>query len=214
MDEDAFADKREQMVTLQLQARGIRDPRVLAALRAVPRHQFVSEELRERAYEDVALPLGVAGATISQPVVVAWMLEALAARATDRALEIGAGSGYAAAVLARLAREVFALERDPKLARLARDRLAALGVDNAVVEAGDGSAGWPAHAPYDVVLVSAAAPAVPQALLAQLAPGGRLVLPVGAPGGLQTLVRIERGRDGRIETRELGAVQFVPLVAG
>ena len=213
MNDVAFADKLEQMVTLQLEARGIGDARVLAAMRAVPRHEFVSGELRDRAYDDCALPLGVAGATISQPIVVAWMLEALGVRESDRALEVGAGSGYAAALLGRLAREVFALERDAELARAARERLAALDAGNVVVASGDGSAGWAAHAPFDAILVSAAAPSVPDALVAQLAPGGRLVLPVGAPGQ-QTLVRIARGRDGALDRRELGAVQFVPLVTG
>jgi protein-L-isoaspartate(D-aspartate) O-methyltransferase len=199
------------MVTLQLQARGIRDARVLAAMRAVPRHEFVSEDQIELAYEDRALPIGE-GQTISQPYVVAWMLEALAVRAEDRALEVGAGSGYAAAILSRLAHAVFAIERDPALAREARRRLAAIGAANVELVAGDGNLGWPERAPFDVILVSAAAPRVPPALVEQLADGGRLVLPVRGAHGDQTLLRIERRADGGLDTRDLGAVQFVPLV--
>jgi protein-L-isoaspartate(D-aspartate) O-methyltransferase len=199
------------MVTLQLEARGIRDPRVLAAMREVPRHQFVSDEQVELAYEDCALPIGK-GQTISQPYVVAWMLEALALRAEDRALEVGAGSGYAAAILSRLARAVFAIERDPALVREAQRRLRAIGAANVELAAGDGNLGWPEHAPFDAILVSAAAPRVPPALIDQLAAGGRLVLPVRAAHGDQTLLRIERRADGGLDTRDLGAVQFVPLV--
>jgi protein-L-isoaspartate(D-aspartate) O-methyltransferase len=199
------------MVTLQLEARGIRDPRVLAAMREVPRHQFVSEEQVELAYEDCALPIGE-GQTISQPYVVAWMLEALALRAGDRALEVGAGSGYAAAILSRLVRAVFAIERDPALVREARRRLALVGAANVELAAGDGSLGWPEHAPFAAILVSAAAARVPPALLEQLAPRGRLVLPLRGPQRDQTLLRIERRADGGLDTSDLGPVQFVPLV--
>ncbi|HXZ84738.1 MAG TPA: protein-L-isoaspartate(D-aspartate) O-methyltransferase [Myxococcota bacterium] len=208
-----FADRREQMVTLQLEARGIRDPRVLAAMREIPRHQFVSEDQLELAYDDCALPIGE-GQTVSQPYVVAWMLEALELCASDRALEVGAGSGYAAAVLSRLARAVFAVERDPELVQAARGRLAALGVRNVELASGDGSLGWPEHAPFDAILVSAAAARVPPALVEQLAPGGRLVLPVRDERGGQSLLRLRRKPDGALETRELGPVQFVPLVPG
>jgi len=199
------------MVTLQLEARGVRDPRVLAAMREVPRHLFVSAEQVDLAYEDCALPIGE-GQTISQPYVVAWMLEALALRADERALEVGAGSGYAAAILSRLARAVFAIERDPALVDAARRRLAAIGAANVELAAGDGSLGWPERAPFDAILVSAAAPRVPPALLEQLAAGGRLVGPVRSPQGDQSLLRIERRADGGLDTRDLGAVQFVPLV--
>ncbi|HXX47587.1 MAG TPA: protein-L-isoaspartate(D-aspartate) O-methyltransferase [Myxococcota bacterium] len=206
-----FADRRAQMVTLQLEARGVRDPRVLAAMREVPRHLFVSAEQVDLAYEDCALPIGE-GQTISQPYVVAWMLEALALRADERALEVGAGSGYAAAILSRLARAVFAIERDPALVDAARRRLAAIGAANVELAAGDGSLGWPERAPFDAILVSAAAPRVPPALLEQLAAEGRLVGPVRSPQGDQSLLRIERRADGGLDTRDLGAVQFVPLV--
>jgi len=199
------------MVTLQLEARGIRDPRVLAAMREVPRHLFVSADQIDLAYEDCALPIGE-GQTISQPYVVAWMLEALALRADECALEVGAGSGYAAAILSRLARAVFAIERDPALVDAARRRLAAIGAANVELAAGDGSLGWPERAPFDAILVSAAAPRVPPALLEQLAAGGRLVGPVRGPQGDQSLLRIERRADGGLDTRDLGAVQFVPLV--
>ncbi|HTO68285.1 MAG TPA: protein-L-isoaspartate(D-aspartate) O-methyltransferase [Myxococcota bacterium] len=207
-----FADRRRQMVTHQLEARGIRDARVLAAMRDAPRHEFVSEEQLDLAYEDRALPTA-RGQTISQPFVVALMLEALDTRPQDRALEVGAGSGYAAALLARLVREVFAIERDPELAEQAVQRLARLGVANVELVCGDGARGWPERAPFDAVLVSAAAPRVPPALLEQLAPGGRLVVPVRASGGGQTLLRIERRADGELDTRDLGPVMFVPLVS-
>jgi protein-L-isoaspartate(D-aspartate) O-methyltransferase len=210
LDARVVSRLREQMVARQLEDRGIGDARVLAAMREVPRHRFVSDDLADSAYADRALPIG-GGQTISQPYVVALMLEALAARAEDRALEVGAGSGYAAAVLARLVREVVAIERDPELALQAASRLAGLGITNVSVHAGDGTLGWPAQAPYDVILVSAGGPRVPPALEAQLAPGGRLVMPVGARSG-QSLLRLSRGSDGELSREDLGEVQFVPLV--
>ena len=195
----------------QIAARGVSDARLLAALHEVPRHLFVVPEQQESAYEDRALPLA-RGATISQPYMVALMLEALALDGSERALEVGAGSGYAAALLARLAREVFAIELDPELSADAARRLSALGVRNVTLRSGDGSGGWPEHAPFDAILVSAAAPTVPPALEAQLAALGRLVLPVGPATGSQLLVRIARLPDGSLERRELCEVQFVPLV--
>ena len=208
---DVFAANRRAMVEHQLRGRGIHGARVLGAMMEVPRHLFVSAEQVDLAYEDCALPIGE-GQTISQPYVVAWMLEALALRADERALEVGAGSGYAAAILSRLARAVFAIERDPALVDAARRRLAAIGAANVELAAGDGSRGWPERAPFDAILVSAAAPRVPPALLEQLAAGGRLVGPVRSPQGDQSLLRIERRADGGLDTRDLGAVQFVPLV--
>jgi protein-L-isoaspartate(D-aspartate) O-methyltransferase len=180
-------------------------------MRAVPRHAFVSPDQVELAYDDRALPIAP-GQTLSQPYVVALMLEALAVRAGDRALEVGAGSGYAAAVLSRLAREVFAIELDPELAATARRRLAELGCDNVELRSGDGSLGWAERAPFDAILVSAASAAVPPALESQLAPGGRLVIPVGSRRGDQSLLRIVRLAGGGFERSDLGEVQFVPLV--
>lgn len=212
MDEPAdAARRRERMVARHIEARGISNPRVLAALREVPRHAFVSPDQLDVAYDDMALPIA-RGQTLSQPYVVALMLDALELAASDRVLEIGAGSGYAAALLSRLAREVFALELDPELAALAQSRLRALGCSNVELRAGDGTLGWPERAPFDAILVSAAAAQVPPALEAQLAPGGRMVIPVGSRSGVQSLLRITRLASGDFERRELCEVQFVPLV--
>jgi protein-L-isoaspartate(D-aspartate) O-methyltransferase len=210
LDARTAARLRERMVAHQLEDRGVADSRVLAAMREVPRHLFVSDEQAEEAYDDRALPIG-GGQTISQPYVVALMLEALAVRPDDRALEVGAGSGYAAALLSRLAREVVAIERDPELCERARSRLADLGVANVELHAADGTLGWPAHAPFDAILVSAGGPRVPPALETQLAPGGRLVMPVGERRS-QLLLRVARRADGELERAELGEVAFVPLV--
>jgi len=204
------ARRRERMVARQLEARGIADPRVLAAIREVPRHSFVSPDQVELAYDDRALPIA-RGQTISQPYVVALMLEALALGASDRVLEVGTGSGYAAALLSRLTRTVFAIELDPELAERAKLRLAALGCANVELRSGDGRLGWPERAPFDAILVSAAAASVPPALEAQLAPRGRMVLPIGGDAG-QSLVRVARIDGDRFERRELCEVQFVPLV--
>jgi protein-L-isoaspartate(D-aspartate) O-methyltransferase len=205
-----FAALRREMVRRQLAARGISDRRVLAAMAEVPREAFVPERLAEFAYEDTPLPIEEEQ-TISQPYIVATMAEALELGPEDRVLEVGAGSGYAAAVLSRLAREVYAIERHAALARLAAERCARLGYTNVRVRHGDGTLGWPEHAPYDAIAVAAGGPDVPPALLEQLAPGGRLVIPIGTDPRLQTLVRVRR-RDGDFEREELGAVRFVPLV--
>jgi protein-L-isoaspartate(D-aspartate) O-methyltransferase len=198
------------MVHDDLRGRGVRDPQVLAAMLAVPREEFVPPELDDRAYADRPLPIGH-GQTISQPYIVALMTQALKLRPTDRVLEIGAGSGYGAAVLARLASEVYTVERLPELAEAARERLARLGFDNVRVRCGDGTLGWAAHAPYDAISVTAAAPAVPRALLAQLVIGGRLVMPIGGRGG-QRLVTITRTRADDCTIADLGPVEFVPLI--
>jgi protein-L-isoaspartate(D-aspartate) O-methyltransferase len=198
------------MVDEQLRARGIDDERVLAAMSTLPRNVFMPAPMRELAYEDHAVPIGF-DATISQPFVVGWMSEALALGGSERVLEIGTGSGYQAAVLSRLAREVYTIERVPVLARRARFTLRALGLDNVHVFVGDGSVGLLAHAPYDAIVVTAAAPSVPDELLAQLAPRGRLVVPVGA-AAMQTLRLIRRDDEGRVWSRDRGAVVFVPLV--
>jgi protein-L-isoaspartate(D-aspartate) O-methyltransferase len=199
------------MVASDIAGRGIRDERVLQAMREVPREAFVEPDCRARAYEDTPLPIGE-GQTISQPFVVALMLEAAGIHPNDRLLEVGAGSGYAAAVASRLAARVHALERHARLGEGARERLAQLGYDNVTVVVADGTKGWPAAAPFDVIIVSAGAPDVPQALETQLAPGGRLVMPVGRSGRAQVLVRIRRAADGHLEREELAPVSFVPLV--
>ncbi|MGH9889526.1 MAG: protein-L-isoaspartate(D-aspartate) O-methyltransferase [bacterium] len=199
------------MVERQIAARGVRDERVLAALREVPRERFVPLEYAAEAHADRALPLA-AGQTISQPYVVAWMVEALSLTAADRVLEVGTGSGYAAAVLSRIAVEVHTIERLAELGQSARERLAALGYANVHVHIGDGSLGWPSAAPFDAILVSAGAPAVPPTLLSQLAPDGRLVIPVGSANLGQRLLRITRREADRLEREDLGDVSFVPLV--
>jgi protein-L-isoaspartate(D-aspartate) O-methyltransferase len=198
------------MVRTQIEVRGVRDERVLAALREVPRHRFVPEDLAHAAYEDGPLPIGH-GQTISQPYIVAVMTELLAPGADDVVLEVGTGSGYQAAVLSRLAARVYSIEIVPQLAQSARERLEALGYTNVEVITGDGWAGLPAEAPFDGILVAAAPPEVPQALLDQLAVGARLVIPVGQ--WEQDLRVYERTPDG-IDQRTLFGVRFVPLVHG
>ena len=199
------------MIRTQIAGRGVRDPRVLAALVAVPRERFVADELAEFAYEDAPLPIEE-GQTISQPYIVALMVAALELRGDERVLEIGTGSGYAAAVLAHLAREVYTVERHEALAEIARRRLAELGCANVHVRHGDGTLGWPEHAPYDAIVVAAGGPDVPATLREQLAIGGRLVMPVGATARLQTLVRVRRTGEDTYERETLGECRFVPLV--
>ena len=202
--------RREAMVREQLQARGIRSPALLAAFRSVPRERFVGPEEQAVAYDDRALPIA-AHQTISQPYVVALMIDALGLTPHDHVLEVGAGSGYAAAIMSRLAHDVVAVELVPVLAESAAARLAELGYDNVRVIVGDGSTGAEPEAPFDAVCVSASAPSVPQALVDQLRPGGRLVVPVGSTSE-QQLVRVRRRLDGRVTSREFGAVRFVPLL--
>ena len=207
---DASA-RRRTMVERQIAARGITDERVLAAMARVPREAFLPEEMAEFAYEDTPLPIE-ADQTISQPFIVALMCEALELGPDARVLEVGTGSGYAAAVLAELAREVYTVERHEVLAALARRRLAGLGYANVHVLHGDGSRGWPEHAPYDGIVVAAGGPAVPPPLREQLAVGGRLVIPVGEEVHLQELVRVRRRSATEYATEHLGGVRFVPLV--
>jgi protein-L-isoaspartate(D-aspartate) O-methyltransferase len=202
---------REHMVRAHVAGRGIRDAALLAAMRQVPREAFLPPELAEFAYEDTPLPIA-RGQTISQPYIVALMTAALALRPQDRVLEIGTGSGYAAAVVSRIAREVYTIERHAELAEAAGARLRDLGFRNVHVLHGDGTLGWPAHAPYDAIVVTAGGPAIPEALLAQLAVGGRLVIPVGEDRTLQTLVRVTRAADGTLRREDLGDVRFVPLI--
>jgi protein-L-isoaspartate(D-aspartate) O-methyltransferase len=198
------------MVDRHIRARGVHDPRVLDALRTVPREAFVPPELADMAYDDRPLPIE-AGQTISQPYIVAVMTEALALEPGHRVLEIGTGSGYAAAVLAHIAKQVYSVERHAELAEIARARLAKLGYSNAEVLCGDGTLGWSEHAPFDAIVVAAGGPDVPRALLDQLAIGGRLVIPVGT-GRAQELVRITRAGEAEYRREDLGAVQFVPLI--
>ncbi|MEY2714657.1 MAG: hypothetical protein RIT24_1000, partial [Planctomycetota bacterium] len=206
-----FTEQRAQMVERQLRARGIRDARVLGAMGEVPREKFVPARHHDLSYEDAPLPIEE-GQTISQPYIVALMVEAAKVAAGDRVLEVGAGSGYASAVLSRLAKEVFAIEWHQALATLAATRLELLGYDNVHTMHGDGTLGWPDRAPFDVIIVSAGGPDVPQPLLAQLAIGGRLVIPVGIDPRSQELLLITRTAEHAFDRSSLGSVQFVPLV--
>lgn len=208
-DDALFAGMRREMVLRQVAARGVRDGRVLAALGRVPRHLFVPKDLGDQAYEDRPLPIGH-GQTISQPYVVACMTELAAPGPADRVLEIGTGSGYQTAVLALLAGEVHTVERLPELHEAARERLAAMKMANVRAWLRDGSAGLPEHAPYDAVLVTAGAPELPEVLAAQVAEGGRIVAPVGPPGG-QWLVA-GRKSGGVLRLRRVFECRFVPLL--
>ena len=202
---------RKMLVKEQLVARGIKDPRVLAAMSMVPRELFVPEHLYDEAYEDRPLPIG-ASQTISQPYIVAFMVEALCLQGGEKILEVGAGSGYAAAVLSKIANEVFTIERIPRLVRLAADNLAASGCENVRVRHGDGSQGWIEEAPFDAILVSAGAPSVPTVLIQQLKIGGHIVVPVGQDLSCQELVRITRIADQEFEREDIAPVRFVPLI--
>ena len=204
----SYDEERERMIA-DLEARGVEDERVLEAMRQVPRHLFVEDGLRERAYDDTPLPIGDQQ-TISQPYMVACMTETVAPRPGERILEIGTGSGYQAAILAELGAHVVTVERLPTLAEGARHILGALGyLDRITIELADGTLGWPAGAPYDAIVVSAAAPGIPRPLLEQLTPDGRLVLPIGDED-LQTLVRLRRGPEGWSE-EYFGECRFVKL---
>jgi protein-L-isoaspartate(D-aspartate) O-methyltransferase len=203
-----YVQARERMVEEQLVSRGIRDPRVLRAMAKVPRHLFVESELWDRAYEDHPLPIG-ANQTISQPYMVALMVEALELKGTERVLEVGTGSGYAAAVLGELCAEVFTVEAVEELALKARTLLSSLGHRNVSVRMGDGTLGWEEYAPYDAIVISAAAPCIPRPLLDQLKIPGHLVFPMGEKE-LQTLVRIRKDTAG-IREEYLGECLFVQL---
>ena len=209
LDSPRDAELRARMVDRQCRARGVRDERVLAAMGRVRRHVFVPPGLREDAYTDHALGIGH-DQTISQPYMVASMTEAAAPRPSDRVLDVGTGSGYQAAVLAELAAEVYTIERLAPLALVAQEQLAAEGYHNIRFRVGDGSLGWPDAAPFDAIVVGAGAPVVPPALEAQLAEGGRLVVPVG-PGDDQQLMLVTR-HGPRFDRRSLYAVRFVPLI--
>ena len=206
---DAQADRRAAMVSVQIAARGIRDPRLLRAMHDLPRHEFLPEHVRAQAYDDRPLPIGE-GQTISQPYMVAAMTEAASIGGDDRVLDVGTGSGYQAAVLAWLGRSVVSIERRPALAAQARATARRLGIVNLVVLDGDGSEGVPVFAPYDAIMVAAGAPAVPASLVSQLADGGRLVIPIGS-AELQHVTVVRRDGDRLTEERREGCV-FVPLV--
>lgn len=208
---DAFVSERRDMVETQLKRRGLRDARVLAAMATVPRHLFVPGDQRGRAYWDGPLPIDF-GQTISQPYVVALTCELLDLKPEDTVLDIGAGSGYAAAVLAELAAHVVSIERLPELAQLARDNLAAAGYPDVEVLCADGTLGCPDKDPFDAIAVAAGAPAVPVSLKQQLKAGGRLVIPVGPSRRLQDLIRVRRISEDRFETDNLGGVAYVPLI--
>ena len=208
LDSPATRGARQRMVEEQISARGVRDPRVLEALRQIPRHRFVPPDFQQLAYDDTPLPIGY-GQTISQPYVVAFMTEALELQPQDRVLEIGTGSGCQAAVLSLLAREVYSMEIVEPLGRAAEARLKEMGYANVRVRIGDGYRGWPEAAPFDAIIVTAAPPDVPPALVAQLRPGGRMVVPVGRY--VQDLIRLRRTAKG-LERESLLPVRFVPMV--
>lgn len=212
-NQDSFATARGRMVTEQIAARGVRDPRVLRAMRDVPRHMFVPPADRNRAYEDTPLAIGN-GQTISQPYIVALMTELVRPQSNERALEVGTGSGYQAAVLSPLVSHVYTIEIVEPLARDAERRLKTLGYNNVTVRTGDGYAGWPELAPFDIIVVTAAADHVPPPLVEQLKPGGRLVIPVGSVFDVQTLLLIEKDSSGQTRTRQVAPVRFVPLRRG
>ena len=207
---DPWEAPRHRMVEKQIVAREVSHPATLAALRKVPRHRFVPRELLKLAYADQPLPIGL-GQTISQPYIVACMTEQIAPTREMRVLEIGTGSGYQAAVLAEICTEVFTIEIVPELGNQAATLLGELGYRNIRTRIGDGWAGWPEAAPFDAIIVTAAAETVPPPLLAQLKDGGRMVIPLGPAGGAQDLMLVTK-RDGRIETRPLIPVRFVPFV--
>jgi len=201
---------RERMIERDLIPRGIKDQRVLDAIRKVPRHLFVDSSQKMNAYEDHPLPIGE-GQTISQPFMVAWMTQILELTGTETVLEIGTGSGYQTAILAETAGRVFSIERVPSLVGKARKILDSLGYRNVLVKLSDGSLGWEEYAPYDRILVTAGSPSVPDPLLDQLAPGGILVIPVGG-NSVQELVRVRKKMDGSTRKERLGNVVFVPLI--
>ena len=202
-------EMRKDMVDTQIAARGITDKRVLAAFGKVPRHKFVPEDFQDAAYSDHPLPIGN-GQTISQPYMVALMTEKLALKDGERVLEIGTGSGYQLAILAELAKEVYSIERFENLAEAARAKMEALGYRNVVIRSGDGTLGWEEYAPYDGIVVTAAAPDIPQSLVRQLKQGGKLVIPVG--GAFGQILMVVTKEEGSIKTEEICGCVFVPLI--
>jgi protein-L-isoaspartate(D-aspartate) O-methyltransferase len=210
LDDSSYDAARETMVREQIVARGIRDPRVVEAMRQVPRHVFIPQAERDRAYIDAPVPIGQ-GQTISQPYIVALMTELVRPQSSDRVLEVGTGSGYQAAVLARLVAHVYTIELEETLGRRAEATLGEQKYDNVTVRVGDGYGGWPEHAPFDIIIVTAAPEHVPQPLIDQLKPGGRLIVPVGPRFTVQQLQLIEKDAAGEVRTRNVSPVMFVPL---
>lgn len=206
---DPYTSQRERMVREQIEARGVHRADILRVLRGTPRHLFVPDAIRDRSYDDCALPIG-SGSTISQPYIVALMTELLAPQKHQRVLEIGTGSGYQAAVLAQLTKQVYTIEIMQDLANSAREKLARLGYSNVIVRHGDGYRGWPEEPPFDAIIVTAAPAEVPRSLIDQLARGGRLVAPVGV-GWAQDLVVIEKRADGTLAKSSVVPVVFVPM---
>lgn len=209
MKENNFKNDIERMIKNQLMARGIKDERVLEAFRKVPRHKFVRAEDIDYAYEDGPLPIGE-GQTISQPYIVALMTQALDIKETDKVLEIGTGSGYQGAILSLLAKEVYSVEKVPRLADITRERLKIMGFDNINIKVGDGTKGWKEHGPYDAIMVTAASPGLPPSLWEQLALGGRMIIPVGDMFS-QELLLLEKTEEGKKKV-SLGGCRFVPLL--
>ncbi|MFL6726534.1 MAG: protein-L-isoaspartate(D-aspartate) O-methyltransferase [Sphingomicrobium sp.] len=203
--------ERQDMVERHLKRRGIKEAHIIDAFLAVPREAFVSPEYEHRAYGDYPLPIE-AGQTISQPYIVALMVQAAEIKESDHVLEVGAGSGYAAAVISRIAARVIGIERKHDLVELARERMQRLGYWNVEIVEGDGTKGCPDFAPYDAILAAASGSHVPKSLIAQLSPGGRIVMPVGDPGSVQRLIKVTKGQDGTLEQENLGEVRFVPLI--
>jgi protein-L-isoaspartate(D-aspartate) O-methyltransferase len=207
-----FEQMRLRMVENQVRARGVKDERVLNAMASVPREAFVPDIHRALAYADAPLPIGE-GQTISQPYIVAFMLEALALAGEEKVLEIGSGSGYAAAVLALCCKEVFAIERIKALALASAETLKTIGIENVRIRVDDGTQGWPDEAPFDAILVSAGTPKIPETLQAQLAIGGRMVIPLGASPRAQELLRLKRVSETEFTREEIAEVRFVPLIS-
>ena len=206
-----FAAECEAMVERQLRRRGITEPDILDAFRAVPREEFVGEKYEHLAYGDHPLPIE-AGQAISQPYIVALTIQAAEIKPGNKVLEVGAGSGYAAAVISRIAGKVIGMERHHDLVDVARDRLKRLGYDNVEIVEGDGTRGCPDEAPFDAIVAAASGSHVPKAFLEQLADGGRIVMPVGEPGWVQELIKVTKQDDGTLMQQKLGGVRFVPLI--
>ena len=206
-----FATLRERMIDRQIAARGLDDPALLAAFRAVPREDFVSGDYADYAYQDSPLPIE-SGQTISQPYIVALTIHAAGIAPGSKVLEVGAGSGYAAAVIGQIADEVIAVERHSELVHLAQLRMRRLGYANVRIFKGDGTLGWPEEAPFDAIVAAASGSHVPQSWIAQLKPGGRIVMPIGKPHEVQTLLKVTKHDDGSLSHEDLGGVRFVPLI--
>ena len=206
-----FAAEREAMIERTIRCRGLDHPALIAAFRAVPREEFISSDYAEHAYSDGPLPIE-SGQTISQPYIVALTIDAAGIGPDDKVLEIGAGSGYAAAVIGQVAREVIAIERHHELVELARERMRLLGYANVHILEGDGTLGCPAEAPFNAIVAAASGSHVPAVLIDQLTPGGRIVMPIGDPHSVQSLIKLTKRQDGTLDREDLGAVRFVPLI--